>query len=456
MSVSLRDFSGYPGTRISSVYTGTSVSEHGIVGEQWYNHLKERFDGKTSFKDVNSLTDAQNYKMARTLGDYLKSFYGPEAKVAALSINSPWMVHTLGYNSDYFFTFNPENGAFYETFNFSEASWINEFNSRYSTANYLTRQWGPRNDITSYIEYQYINEEQRSNFRTFLYDMNDNGTFRKISASPYINSLMRDFTVAFLVNSKFGQDDIPDLLSVNFTTRPFVENNNAILPAEKEDMIIRLDEDIASLIDFLDIEYGRDNYLITLTSGASSALDVSTSGKKGVTTGYFENNKTMALLNLYLMALHGQARWVLGINDGMIFLNRTLIEKEGLSIKDFQDEAALFMLEVSGIAKAVPLYDYILNNHCDETINKNMFPKRTGDIYISLFPGWQSTVTELGSRQTGMQGFHNIPFIFFGWNTEHGAWLENIDATNMFPLFMNAIGLSHPNIMDTERIRVFK
>jgi len=456
MSAISHDIAGYPGTRMTSLYSGMTVAEHGIIGEQWYNYNKERFDGKISFNDPNSLKDAQNYNMARTLGDYLKSFYGPKAGVAAISINTPWMIHTLGYNADYFFTLNSETGQFYEVLDDKEIAWVNEFNSRYSTVNYLSRQWGPLNDITSYTEFRYLDEKSRPDFRNFLYDMNDGGTFRKVAASPYGNSLLRDFIVAFLVNSKFGQDDIPDLLSVCFTTRSFTDVGNSILPAEKEDMLLRIDAEIASLIDFFDIEFGRKNYLIMLTSGASPPPDKSSFGKQGVTTGYFDGNKSMSLLNLYLMALHKQGKWVLGFNDGMIYLNRNLIEKEGLSLKEMQDSVSLFMHEFSGVAKALPLYDYQLNTHCDENINKNLFVRRTGDILISLHPGWQTTVTELGSRQIGTSGFQNLPFMFFGWNTEKGAWFDNIDAINLIPLLIKTIGLSHPKSFQNENVRVFK
>ena len=456
MSAISHDLAGYPGTRIASLYSGMHPGEHGIVGEQWYNYTSEQFTQKVSFDNLNSLLEVRTNIVARTLGDFMKSFYGPNAEVAAISINSPWMVHTLGYYPDYFFTLNPETGFFYNALNNNEFGWINEFNSRYSQVNYLTKQWGPLNDIRSYVEFQYINEEERSDFRNFLYDMDDDGKYSKVVSSPYGNTLLRDFIIAFLVNSRFGQDEIPDLLSVCFTTRSFTKNNGTILPAEKEDMMLRLDLEIASIIDFLDFEFGRKNYLIMLTSAKSPPHNQSSFGKQGATTGFFDSNKTMALLNLYLMAVHGQGKWIAGYSDGTIFLNRTLIEQKGMSLKTMQEEVALFMHDVSGVAKAMPLFDFMLNTHCDEIFLKNLFPKRMGDIFISFLPGWQTTETELGSQQDGNSGSNSVPFIFFGWNTDKGAWFDNIDTTDLIPLLLKNLGLSHPKIYRTENIPVFK
>ncbi|MDR2927838.1 MAG: alkaline phosphatase family protein [Cytophagaceae bacterium] len=456
MAATSSDFSGYPGTRITSLYSGVTPSEHGIIGEQWYDYRGNRFTDPVSFNNKHSLYEAVRNNMSRTVGDYLKSFFGSEAGVAALSVNAPWMVHTVGYTSDSFYAFDEETGAFRNALNNDSAVWVNEFNSRYSTAGYLSRQWGPVKDITAYVEYRYKSDDERARFRSFLYDMNDEGSFRRIAGSPYVNTLLRDFTVAFLVNSGFGSDNVPDMLSICFTTRPFTETNGTILPVEKEDMLLRLDAEIASLIDFLDIEYGRNNYLIMLTSGAAGALDQSTSGRQGVSSGYFDGTKTMALLNLYLMAVHGQGKWVNGYCDGTIYLNRQLIEQENLSLKEFQEEVARFMLEVAGITKAVPTYDFFLNTHCDAGIAKNMFTKRTGDVYLSLLPGWQTPVSTLGSRQNGTSGAQPVPFIFFGWKTAAGkAWQENVDINTMIPLLMKEIGLSHPKISQVKETPCF-
>ena len=455
MSAVSSDFAGYPGTRMTSIYTGTTPSEHGIIGEQWFDHSNQKFTEEVSFYDKKSLTDAAKNNMSRTIGDHLKSFYGPKAGVAALTLNSPWLIHTLGYTPDYFYAFNSNEGQFFDVLKYNNDSWVDEFNSRHSINGFLSKQWGPVKDITSYIEYRYKSESEQSHFRSFFYDMNENGTFGRITGSPYGNTLLRDFTVAFLVNSNFGHDNIPDLLSICFTSRPFIDANGSILSAEKEDMLIRLDSEISSLVDFLDIEYGRDNYLIILTSASSCAPDKLTSGQEGVNTGYFEGWKTMSLLNLYLMAIHGQGKWVNGYNDGMIFLNRKLIEENNLSLKEMQEKAAMFMLEVSGVSKAVPTHDLVLGNHCDQMITKNLFPRRSCDIYIHLFPGWQSTTTELGSRQEGNSGYQTMPFIFFGWKTGKGAWQENVDAINMIPLLMKEIGLTHPKVAQIEEIPVF-
>lgn len=459
-SVTSPDFSAYAGTRLTTMLTGVVPAVHGIVGEQWFDKRTGLFSNPIALNSV-SMHKALQSNMARTFADYFKSSYGPSSRVGAISINTPWMAHSLGYNPDYYFAYNRSNGMFFDILQSgADSTWVKQFNLRYSTNGYFNRQWGPVNDITTYTEYRFKSAEAQRDFRSFFYNMNDGGIdgfkFGKVAASPYANTLLRDFTVAFLVNSQFGYDKTPDLLSVCFTSRPFIKTNGTILPAEKEDMLIRLDSELASLIDFLDIDLGRENYLIVLTAGANSAIDQSTHGIKGINAGVFEPIKVTSLLNLYLMAVHGQGKWVNGFYDGVVYLNRTLIESKGLSLKEMQEQVALFLIEVSGVAKAIPAYDLVLEARHDPILSDNIFALREGDVYVTLLQGWQTPVTSLGTRHDGFPGHRSVPFMFFGWQTNSGAWFENIKSTQLIPLLMKSIGVTHPMVGQTPAIPVFK
>ncbi len=459
MSAYSRDFSAYPGTRLTSILTGVNPSIHGVVGEQWIEKRSGSFSETASF-DTSAIKSCIQNNMARTFADYLKSFYGPQSRVGAITIDAPWMLAGLGYNSDFYYAYNKSTGNFYDVFRAGkDSTWVNQFNIRYSTNGYLTRHWGPLNDITSYTEYRYMLPEKRLGFRSFFYGMNDGGIngfrYGKVAASPYANALMRDFVVAFLVNTQFGQDNIPDLLSISFTTKPFLNTNGVVITAEKEDMLLRLDGELGSLIDFLDIDLGRENYLIVLTSAANSGGDRSTHGLPGKNTGVFENQKIASLLNLYLMAIHGQGKWVMGIIDGVVYLNKPLIESKGLLVKDMQETASRFLLEVSGVSRAIPSHDLILENRYDQLISNNIFPMRSGDIYLTLLPGWHTSVSEQGTRQDGFPGQRSLPFMFFGWKTNKGAWFDKTDATHLIPLLLKSIGLTHQSAINVPEIRVF-
>jgi hypothetical protein len=460
MSVSSSDISGYPGTQMASLFSGTTPSVHGLVGERWFDYKTSKHT-EAAKNDSTSLHNALFYSYSKSLADYLKSFYGPSSRSAAITINAPWMIHSLGYNPDLFFSFDLNNGIFKNNLTSKTPdNWHLSFNKTLSSTNFLQRQWGPTNDITTYTEYKYLDKNKKQDFRSFLYNMNGNGDnaprFNRLAGSPYANTLLRDFTVAFLASTDFGKNGTPDLLTITFTAKPYIKTNGVILPAEKEDLILRMDNDIASLIDFLDVEYGKNNYLIMLTAAANSAADATTAGKRGVTTGIVEYPKISALLNLYIMAIHGQGRWVLDINDSFVYLNRKMIEEKGLSINEIQELAALFLLDVSGIDRALPLHNIYFESNTEHILSLNLFPNRSGDIYITLKQGWQTTATANGTRQTGNSGQQVKPLILRGWNVSEGAWMQNVPQNQIIPIVLHQLGIYHPAAINSTNIPVFK
>ena len=458
MSAYSADLSGYPGTRLTSFYTGTTPSVHGIVGEQWYDKKINHYVEATNHNFAN-INHTLNYNQAQTISDYLKSFYGPGARSAAITIQAPWMLHTVGYAPDYFFNFKTSDGTFVDQIapHGNEEQWLKRFNENLVRSQLIQRQWGPLNDVTTYTEYQYLSISKQKEFRRFLYNLDTTGSepFQKFAASPYANTLVRDLAVAFIAGSDFGKNGTPDLLSIAFTARPF-SSNGSILPVEKEDMLLRLDRDIASLITFLDNELGKDQYLVVITAAAASAPDHSTSGKRGVTTGVVEFNKISALLNFYMMAIHGQEKWVLGMHDNTVYLNHRKIVEKGLAIDEMQELAARFLMDVAGIDRAIPTHNLVFDINTETMLSDNIYPSRSGDIIISLQTGWQSAVTPAGTRQTGHSGQAPIPLMLRGWNVASGAWFEPLGHQYITPLILKQLGIIHPSILKSPLLPVFK
>lgn len=279
--------------------------------------------------------------------------------------------------------------------------------------------------------------------------------FERLAASPYANTLVRDLAVSFIAGTDFGKNGTPDVLSMAFTAKPF-SSNGSLLPAEKEDMLLRLDRDVASLITFLDNELGKDQYLVVLTAATDSAPDHSSSGRAGVTTGVVEFKKISALLNLYLMAIHGQGKWVLGMHDHMVFLNRQLIAEKGLAIDEMQQLAARFLMDVAGIDRALPTHHLVFDINTETLLSNNLYPSRSPDLLISLQSGWQSAVTEAGTRQTGRSGNTPVPLMIRGWNVQPGAWFEPIEHRHITPLLLKQMGLVHPSILKAPLVPLFK
>lgn len=77
----------------------------------------------------------------------------------------------------------------------------------------------------------------------------------------------------------------------------------------------------------------------------------------------------------------------LEINDNNLYLDRQLIESKGMDVTTVQEEAAVFLMEVTGVGRALPLNDLLFKLEEGSLWDKNLFPSRTGDVLIRLQPG---------------------------------------------------------------------
>lgn len=416
MSAYSADHSAYPGTRLTSLYTGCPPAVHGIIGERWYDQKSGRFVDAGGSRPEN-YHQLRYHNQARSISDYLKAFYGSESRSAVVSAAHPWMLHTAGYASDHLVFWDTKSGYFRDyAENPPDSLWLQRFNEK--------RQ--PRRAL-----------------------------------SPgYANELIRDAAVALLAAGTLGRDPQPDVLSLGFSTGA-LESEHDLLSEEKKATLLHLDQLLAALLEFADRQVGRNNYLVVLTAARTPAADMGTSGRTGQTTGMVDFSKTSALLNLFLMAKYGQGKWVLDMHDNSVYLNRTLVRQKGLHLQVLQEETALFLMEVAGIDRAWPLNSLLFAKDSAlvadmQPWDKNIYPSRCGDVLLRLQQGWHSCLSENGTRQYGNNGNSPLPLLVSGWQVAPGAWLQPFEHRHLSPLLLKQLGIIHPHILEAPLIQVFK
>ena len=63
-------------------------------------------------------------------------------------------------------------------------------------------------------------------------------------------------------NEKLGSDEFPDLLVVNYSAPGNISDAYGIRSIELEDTYLRLDNEVKTLLDSLDVKVGKNNYIV--------------------------------------------------------------------------------------------------------------------------------------------------------------------------------------------------
>jgi arylsulfatase A-like enzyme len=193
--------------------------------------------------------------------------------------------------------------------------------------------------------------------------------------------------------------------------------NSSFGPAsiEMEDTYLRLDQDIALMLDQLDKVVGKGNVLVVLTSTCSSVYPVDYLKEEfNMPVGTFSPESAIALLKSFLNITFGQGDWIEVIGDQQLYFNRELLEKKNISLQDMQIKTANFINQFEGVKIALPSTSFEQGDYSKGQLaviaNSYNF-KRSGDVLYQLEDGWQPVYK---FQRTIYNDNSNIPFILYG------------------------------------------
>lgn len=449
----------YVGKNLATLYTGAPASTHGIVGRSWLDPKNGKRisaiygDAYNIRGEIDTAATPKNgLLLCSTIGNEIRKMYNNTAKIYSVGFDPEMLMWTSGTNiPEPTIWFDTHTGHM-ETLNISADTtqrWIDDFNSKGLADNYTTKIWAPRNDILTYHEWRYFPESTDN--RTFYYQLAPPATatdkYSLVAGSPWGNSLLRDFAVSLLLNENLGRDNIPDVLTLQFNATPSCGHKKQPLDAETEDLLLNLDENIASLLRVIDHYIGMQNTLIVLTS-ASGIYDIAnTTSQQWQSRGAVSLHRITALLNLYLMALHGQGKWVSGFSGNDIYLNHQLADERKIDFDTLLVQTAQFLTEVQGVANSIigkQLPTLYTSLPVVDVMRANYHPKRSGDIIVYLEPGWAMEQTD-GSQIAQQWGYEYVPLAFYGWKIPRNMLYQRHNMADIAPTICTYLRVGMPN-----------
>ena len=209
------------------------------------------------------------------------------------------------------------------------------------------------------------------------------------------------------------------------------------------DTYMRLDKDIAHLLDYLEEKIGKNKVLVFLTASNSRMKSVKELKKHKLNTGFHSAFNAVSLLKSYLNITYGAGDWVVYFDSQQIYLNKNLIEDSKLSLSEIQDKAAEFLIQFKGIANAIPAHK-LFNNYfsggvmlkAQKTFNAN----RSGDVLLNLAPGWRS-------KDFDRQRYNRpakVPLIWYGWLVNRSVNINSIDVSSIVPTLSLFLDINVP------------
>ena len=452
----------------ATIATGALPSHHGIISNIWYNNLQDEV--VYCVEDERVYTVGGTYEsgrfspsrlLASILGDEIRLTSNFKSKVLGIALDNGAAILSAGHTANAAYWYDDQSGNWVSSSFYLDSlpSWVRDFNSKGIADTYLSGTWETLLPLAEYTESLSDTSEFETGFggrSVFPYDIEKISKPRRsdrdysiLKYTPFGNVYTRDFATAAIINEELGQDDYTDYLVVGFSSNEYIGKLFGSNSVEMQDAMLRLDRELSHFLNFIQNYVGLENTLVFLTSDHGLAHKPAYLKSHKVPSGDFNPYSALSLLGSYLNAIYGKGDWVKFYYAQQIYLNHLLIENSGISYQEIQEFTAQFLIQFEGVSNAITSYSFQTSSFSDGIfyrMQNGFHQKRSGDVIISLAPGWAENVDESSSNYSSYLGDNHVPLIFYGWKIKRATLTRPVKMIDIAPTISYFLDISHPNV----------
>lgn len=447
------------------IMTGAPASVSGIPSATIYD--------VTGRRSVDVMSDAS------TLGNFTSETLSPKAlKVTGLA--DEIRLSEGGINAVYAIASDAQRAILMASHTGSSAFWINDTNGNWSTSTHykdvpsslsnrnFTRSLASRLDTLRWQptmaadRYPGIPKYIKAYPFKHVFLRNDVNRYRAFKASAPANREVTDVAADFITSMGLGKRDMVDMISLGYSVAPYPYSKDSDSRLETMDAYLRLDSDLQRLFEVIDRSGpGMDHTLVFVAGVPAPATGKRPDERFGLPFGVFSPRKAISLLNVYLMAIHGNGEWVAGWHNNQVHLNAALAKERGVEMTQLRREAADFLVRMAGVCRAFTIDDILSGTagHDSDALKRNTDPDHCGDIFVTIAPGWEIETTESRASATSRPmvsrlGSPTYPAFIMAPGVDSKTITGETDACVLAPTVARLLRIRSPNGAEAAPLRL--
>ena len=280
----------------------------------------------------------------------------------------------------------------------------------------------------------------------------DAAFYEQWASSPFANTYLTKFAETAVDSLGLGSGRGTDFLGVGFSPVDYVGHEFGPFSWEIQDILVRLDKDLAELFAYLDKKVGRANYVVALSADHGVGPDPEDMQKTGVDAGILnladlqnKMEKALAPFNLAKPAIAYFAGSDLYFASG-VYERLTQDTKAMRAVTD----VALAQHGVAEVLRAEQLENLpATQKPTRRAFADGYFPGRSGDLFIVPKPYWLMDRTPIGNaRSYGTS--HGSPYnydqhvalLLMGFGIRHGEFFREVTPADIAPTLAALCGIT--------------
>lgn len=458
----------YTGPGHASIYTGTTPALHGIVANDW---MQRDINRKVYCTQDDSVTGTGSGSVegkmsphrlrTTTITDELK-LSSKSSKVIGIAIKDRGAILPAGHLADAAFWYDGSGGNWISSSWYLDSlpQWAIDFNNRRWPDEYLTRSWNTLFPIETYTESEADSTPYESPFAgetgpVFPHNLSAvTGSYDRIRTTPFGNTLTKDFAVAAIKGEQLGKDSITDFLCISFSSPDYVGHRFTIRSIETEDTYLRLDRDIADLLNFLDKNVGKNQYLVFLTADHGAMENPQAAIDQNLPGGMWNPDTLADFIRNYLQQQYGKTTYFKAILNDQVHLDHAAIISDNRDrcevMAKISEYLRLNVGQLQDIVTACQLEQKEYSELFRNKMQKGYLYGRSGDITLLYAPGYTDHLYGDDGKKGTTHGSpysydSHVPLIWFGWRIQPGFTVSEASITDIAPTLSQLLQISLPS-----------
>lgn len=451
----------------TSVYTGTTPNNHGIISNNWYDKFLKKSIycvTDTSYNSVgtNSRSGQRSpYRLqTTTITDELHLAQSMKGKTIGVAIKDRSSILPAGHTANAAYWYNGGKEGKWITSSFymnSLPKWVEDFNAKELPKKYLSQTWNTLYDINTYTKSINDNNEFEGVFRgkqspTFPYNLDslktNNGNYSLLNTTPFGNTFTVDFAKTAIEKENLGKGEYTDFLAVSFSSTDYVGHKFGPQSVEIEDTYLRLDKDLEDFLNYLDTQIGVNNYTVFLTADHGVVEVPSYLQSIKIPAHYLDTNSLIRYVNSVTKKYFNSSKLVENISNYQIFLNKEKIESLRLDKNEVAEKLVDELVNYKGIYKSISAKS-LQNTHFTSgvlnSLQNGYNQKLSGDVLLIPLPATLTGSKTGTSHGSGYNYDTHVPIIFYGNGINKGSSKKRHHIIDIAPTIANLLEIEPSN-----------
>ena len=474
----------------STMMTGAYPAETGIVGNDWIDRASGKRITSVSDDTVKLLGSSDPKEppssprrlLSSTVGDELRLVTNDRSKVIGISLKDRSAILPAGRHASAAYWLSNTGTMASSTYYFNQLpAWVTNFNNTKPADKYFGAKWERLLSQSEYVKRAGPDSPSWEVVGSSTGDTNafphtitggakapNSAFYFALDHSPFSNELLVSFAQEAIVNEKLGEDDDPDVLTVSFSANDYVGHRYGPYSQEAMDITLRVDRQIAALLDFVQARVGLSNTLIAFTADHGVSPIPEQAADLGLGGARLKAPEILAAIHTALSARYNpqgrspdpSADYIYKYNywgalteafiNGNIYFNYEALKRDNVDLDEVSKVVASAALTIPGVARSFTRAQLLrgetsITDPIERRVIHGFNPARSGDVVMIAEP-----YKYLGDTITATHGSPysydtHVPVIIMGTGITPGRYLEPASPADIAPTLSALLRITAPS-----------